>query len=290
MRHIVMLSGLTVVLVVGLLIDATSSASAQTRDIPCASIRVDLPPHTLLDTSNLNWSISPPVLQANQAIWQAPNGDNTGRLICIYDSDVTDRFSAFADTPPNFTCEVGNVGNKVGVLCTRRGSRQPSVARPLPPRPPIRVPGVIVQPPQPPQPPRPGAGSITAPFVPPPLGVGGLAQVPGAGGSNPSGPSGDAQAGQAAFGGQCAVCHTVAAVAGNGIGPNLAGIFDKSAGNAVGYNYSPAVSSSGIIWDQNSLDGFLANPAAFLPGNIMPFGGIGDLTTRENIIAYLATL
>jgi cytochrome c2 len=35
---------------------------------------------------------------------------------------------------------------------------------------------------------------------------------------------------------------------------------------------------------------FLENPAAAIPGNRMPFGGIADATTRANIIAYLATL
>nr|HML29164.1 cytochrome C [Hyphomicrobium sp.] len=57
---------------------------------------------------------------------------------------------------------------------------------------------------------------------------------------------------------------------------------------AEGFNYSSAVKSSGITWDEASLDKFIANPNAVIPNNNMkPFGGVGDAATRKKIIDFL---
>jgi cytochrome c len=44
---------------------------------------------------------------------------------------------------------------------------------------------------------------------------------------------------------------------------------------------------SGIVWNEPSLDGFLENPAQFIPDNHMTFPGISDGKTRSDIVAFL---
>src|SRR5215468_4122864 len=40
-------------------------------------------------------------------------------------------------------------------------------------------------------------------------------------------------------------------------GPSLAGVFGRKSGSAPGYNYSPALKSVGITWDEQELDKYL---------------------------------
>jgi cytochrome c len=45
--------------------------------------------------------------------------------------------------------------------------------------------------------------------------------------------------------------------------------------------------SSDVIWKEKTLDGYLENPAQFMPGNHMTFPGVPDEKTRKSIIAFL---
>lgn len=89
---------------------------------------------------------------------------------------------------------------------------------------------------------------------------------------------------------QCAACHRVEADAPAAIGPHLVGIVSSSAASRSDFKYSPALSGSGIVWDEQTLDAFLANPQSVVPGTMMAFGGIADEAQRKEIIDYLATL
>jgi len=51
-----------------------------------------------------------------------------------------------------------------------------------------------------------------------------------------------------------------------------------------------AMKSAAITWDEASLDRYLTNSQALVPGNIMPFSGIQDAAERAAVIAYLRTL
>lgn len=86
---------------------------------------------------------------------------------------------------------------------------------------------------------------------------------------------------------QCAACHAIPVEAGHRVGPNLHGVFGREAGTAKGFTYSPQVKASGIVWDADKIDHWLANPQTFLPGNRMTFVGIKDPTLRRDVIAYL---
>lgn len=97
--------------------------------------------------------------------------------------------------------------------------------------------------------------------------------------------TGDPAAGDTAFT-QCRVCHTVE-VGQNRMGPSLAGVFGRAAGTVEGFQYSPAMTQSGITWTPEKLYQFLENPRHVVPGNRMAFAGIKAGQDRANVIAYL---
>jgi cytochrome c len=112
------------------------------------------------------------------------------------------------------------------------------------------------------------------------------AQSPAASGDGTPG-AGDASAGGMSFM-QCADCHST--TSSHGTGPGLRGVVGRTAGKAPGFAYSAAMAKSSLVWDAKSLDAFLANPKAALPGTSMDFPGVKEASERADLIAYLATL
>ena len=97
----------------------------------------------------------------------------------------------------------------------------------------------------------------------------------------------DAAAGGMAFQ-QCAECHSPGSA--DGAGPGLKGVLGRRAGGKAGFAYSPALAASKIVWDDKSLDAFLANPQQAVPGTTMAYAGDDDARERADLIAYLKTL
>ncbi|CAG4920885.1 unnamed protein product [Acidocella sp. C78] len=95
--------------------------------------------------------------------------------------------------------------------------------------------------------------------------------------------------GEALFQAQCAACHSAKAGQ-NGIGPSLAGIYGAKAAASAGFQFSPALKHSGIVWNADTLSKFLANPQADVPGTKMPYMGMPNATDRADVVAYLKTL
>jgi len=87
----------------------------------------------------------------------------------------------------------------------------------------------------------------------------------------------------------CAGCHSTQAGK-TAFGPSLAGVGGRRAGTLAGYAYSPALKASGLTWNTKTLDWWLTDPKKTVPGTKMPFNGIQDRKTREQLIAYLLTL
>jgi cytochrome c len=118
------------------------------------------------------------------------------------------------------------------------------------------------------------------------LAIGFIAAMTAAAGTQAAG---DAAAGQALFKAKCGICHSP--VAGqNRVGPSLFGVVGRAAGTAPGYNYSAANKGSGKKWDDATLDTYLTNPKALVPGTKMVFPGQPAASDRANVIAYLDTL
>lgn len=97
---------------------------------------------------------------------------------------------------------------------------------------------------------------------------------------------GDLENGRRAFA-RCRSCHTINEGGSNMTGPNLWGLFGRTAGTHPGFNYSDAVKTAGFAWDGERLDHWLENPRTFLPGNKMTFPGLPDATDRRDVIAWL---
>lgn len=98
--------------------------------------------------------------------------------------------------------------------------------------------------------------------------------------------AGDPLSGAQAFR-NCVACHSIEPDQ-NMTGPSLANVFGRKAGTLASFHrYSDALKQSGLTWDEQTLNAWLANPAAFIPGNDMKFQGVPDALTRSNLGAYL---
>ncbi|MEA2782305.1 MAG: cytochrome c [Rhodospirillaceae bacterium] len=83
---------------------------------------------------------------------------------------------------------------------------------------------------------------------------------------------------------RCQGCHSVDR---NRIGPMHKGLFGRAAGSVPGFAYSSAMKSSGIVWNERTLDKFLQGPRQMVPGTKMTYAGIRDPQERADLIAYL---
>ncbi len=87
--------------------------------------------------------------------------------------------------------------------------------------------------------------------------------------------------------GQCSRCHNVTADGKNKIGPRLNRIVGAPAAKVAGFKYSVALIEEAPRWDEKTLDAWIANPKALIPGNKMKFSGEKDPAKRAEIIAWL---
>lgn len=96
----------------------------------------------------------------------------------------------------------------------------------------------------------------------------------------------DVAAGAKAFA-VCRACHQVGHGAQTAVGPVLNGVVGRRAGSYPGYAYSDANKGSGIVWDEDVLEKYLASPQSVVKGTKMIFPGIKDPAKIDNVIAFL---
>jgi cytochrome c len=94
---------------------------------------------------------------------------------------------------------------------------------------------------------------------------------------------GDPEHGKALFEKRCTGCHSLTQ---NKEGPNLLGVYGRTSGTATGFAYSDAVKKANVVWDGKSLDKWLTDPDAYLPGNDMDFL-VAKSQDRQDLISYL---
>jgi cytochrome c len=101
--------------------------------------------------------------------------------------------------------------------------------------------------------------------------------------SNQQAGDGDPVRGKGLFEKRCTGCHSLMQ---NRQGPRLQGVFGRAVGSVANYAYSQTLKNSKIAWDEKSLDKWLADPDAFLPGNTMDFL-VSKPKERQDLIRYL---
>jgi len=82
----------------------------------------------------------------------------------------------------------------------------------------------------------------------------------------------------------CAACHTEKPDA---VGPSLRGVFGRKTAERDDFRYSNAMKRANLIWNEANLRAYIENPQAKIPGNRMPFGGLGAASDIDDIVAYL---
>lgn len=98
--------------------------------------------------------------------------------------------------------------------------------------------------------------------------------------------AGDINTGEKVFK-KCKACHVVDAEK-NKTGPHLVNIMGRTAGSLESFKkYSKAMKESGIVWNEETLNGYLEKPKAYIKGTKMAFAGLKKEEDRENVIAYL---
>ena len=86
----------------------------------------------------------------------------------------------------------------------------------------------------------------------------------------------------------CLTCHAADAQ-NRPSGPHLHDLFGRRAGTIDGYFFSEPLKRSGIVWDEATLDAFIANPQSRVPGTFM-LVGVPDAAQRRAVIDHLRTL
>ena len=92
--------------------------------------------------------------------------------------------------------------------------------------------------------------------------------------------------GAAVYDDRCSGCHVLDGV---GEGPNLRGVMGRKAGTLTGFEFTPALKSSGVTWTMANLDRWLLGPQKLVPGTAMTTI-VPDARERSDLIAYLAAL
>jgi cytochrome c len=98
--------------------------------------------------------------------------------------------------------------------------------------------------------------------------------------------AGDAEAGRQLYEARCTGCHSEDA---NRVGPAHRGVFGRKAGSQPGYAYSPALLASPVVWNEATLERWLADPEGLIPGQRMGYS-VAAAGDRADLIAYLASL
>jgi cytochrome c len=98
--------------------------------------------------------------------------------------------------------------------------------------------------------------------------------------------TGNPDQGKILYQANCGACHSVDY---NGVGPAHKGVFGRHVAGAKGFNYSPALKTSDIVWTADNLDKWLSNPEMLIPGQRMGFS-LSDASQRADVIEYLKSL
>jgi cytochrome c len=82
---------------------------------------------------------------------------------------------------------------------------------------------------------------------------------------------------------RCTGCH---ALDQDREGPRLRGVFGRTSGTVPNFDYSPALQKAHIVWNETTLDQWLTDTDALVPGNNMDFH-VAKEQERRDLIRFL---
>lgn len=88
------------------------------------------------------------------------------------------------------------------------------------------------------------------------------------------------------FARQCGTCHVASVKDETRQGPNLWGVVGRKAGTYPGFKYAGAYTEADLVWTAETLDTYLTNPQAMIPGSVMAYRQ-ADPAIRATIISWL---
>jgi cytochrome c len=89
---------------------------------------------------------------------------------------------------------------------------------------------------------------------------------------------------------KCYSCHSVDPNEKDLSGPNLAGVIGRRAASLPNFEYSPAMKKAGaggLVWSEETLERYLADPLEAVPGTTMGPVPLKDAAERRAVVAYL---
>jgi cytochrome c len=95
--------------------------------------------------------------------------------------------------------------------------------------------------------------------------------------------AGDATRGEQLYESRCIACHSLDA---NRVGPMHRGVYGRKAGSVPDFAYSVALTSSTVVWSDTTLNRWLTDPEALIPGQRMNFR-VMSADDRADIITFL---
>jgi cytochrome c len=99
----------------------------------------------------------------------------------------------------------------------------------------------------------------------------------------------DATAGERVFA-QCRACHQIGETARNGVGPQLNGLFGRTAGSVPGYSYSEAYKRPEVaskVWSEENFSAYIRDPRGVTPGTRMVYAGLKQDGQIRDLVAFL---
>ena len=100
----------------------------------------------------------------------------------------------------------------------------------------------------------------------------------------------DVRAGAEVFATKCGACHTAVPGQNGPAGPSLHGVVGRRPASTPGFAYSAAMASRTEAWSAATLDWYLDDPPARVPGTTMAFSGLKNDGARTAVICFLKTL
>ena len=91
--------------------------------------------------------------------------------------------------------------------------------------------------------------------------------------------------GETLFRARCAACHSLEPGQSR-VGPALVGLAGRTAGTVEGARYSSALRDSGLVWNAETLEAFLANPREAVPGTTMAVS-LPNAAQRAAVVDFL---